>query len=591
MTYRSYLVRKNSSSSYLLNIKIPRDLREYFGRNQFKISLNSGIHSQSLLFSKVLYLEVQSIFSSIRMGTISKITIKQIKDILRDKIERTLSHSKHTVVDTNTFIESEIKDKIAEISDEERILKTQIEQNYDGVLEHIEKEITRILNSKDLSIDIKSLEFKELRKQFLELRLVRSKWKKELLEDSGKSVNDFRSEIYKKFNIEGEQLTPVIENYAPEPTKPYLVEKERSQSQIDGSPKLSEMKEEFIGERLLSGFSPKSTREIESTIDDFVEIIGDIPISKVTPNNARDFKKIISQLPKYRSQSPRYRGLTIKQILNLDDLEGQEPKNINKLIYRVRIFFKWLKNNYSEYVLQNHFEGLSVSEQRYDKPRDGFTHLELQKVFDTTLFLNNTVRNPHRRNKLTSYFVPLIAIHTGMRLEEICQLRLEDVYKEGTVDIIRVTLSSDTKLKNVGSQRIIPIHDSLKKLGFLDYCNFLRKQKKERVFWDLSKGRDGYGRNIGRYFMSYLRQVGIYEFQSKVFHSLRHTFITNLLQNAVREEVVNGLCGHKQKTMSTTIYFKGGFPPDLLYEEGISKLEFEGMNFGKLKIDWKKWIG
>ena len=591
MTYRSYLVRKNSSSSYLLNIKIPRDLREYFGRNQFKISLKNGIHSQSLLFAKVLYLEVQSIFSSIRMGTISKITVKQVKDILRDKIERTLNHSKHIVVDTNTFIESEVKDKIEEINGEERILRTQLEQNYDGVLEHIEKEITRIIKSKDLTIDSKSLEFKELRKQFLELRLIRSKWKKELLEDSGKSVNDFRNEIYKKFNIEEEKITPVKENYAPEPTKPYLVEKENSPSQIDGSPKLSRMKEEFIGERLLSGFSPKSTREIESTIDDFVEIIGDIPISKVTPNNARYFKKIISRLPKYRSQSPRYRGLTIKQILNLDDLEGQEPKNINKLIYRVRIFFKWLKNNYSEYVLQNHFDGLSVSEKKYDKPRDGFTNLELQKVFDTTLFLNNTVRNPHRRNKLTSYFVPLIAIHTGMRLEEICQLRLEDVYKEGTVDIIRVTLSKDTKLKNVGSQRIIPIHDSLKKLGFLDYCNYLRKQKKERVFWDLSKGRDGYGRNIGRYFMGYLRQVGVYEFQSKVFHSLRHTFITNLLQNAVREEVVNGLCGHKQKTMSTTIYFKGGFPPDLLYEEGISKLEFEGMNFGKLKIDWKKLIG
>ena len=27
--------------------------------------------------------------------------------------------------------------------------------------------------------------------------------------------------------------------------------------------------------------------------------------------------------------TPRYRGLTIKQILNLDTVEGQEPKNIN----------------------------------------------------------------------------------------------------------------------------------------------------------------------------------------------------------------------------------------------------------------------
>jgi len=591
MTYRSYLVRKNSSSSYLLNIKIPRDLREYFGRNQFKISLKNGIHSQSLLFAKVLYLEVQSIFSSIRMGTISKITVKQVKDILKDKIERTLNHSKHIVVDTNTFIESEVKDKIEEINGDERILRTQLEQNYDGVLEHIEKEIARIIKSKDLTIDSKSLEFKELRKQFLELRLIRSKWKKELLEDSGKSVNDFRNEIYKKFNIEEEKLTPVIENYAPEPTQPYLVEKEDKPSQIDVSPKLSEMKEEFIGERLLSGFSPKSTRELESTIDDLIEIIGDIPILKVTPNNARDFKKIISSLPKYRNQSPRYRGLTIKQILSLDGVEGQEPKNINKLIYRVRVFFKWLKNNYSEYVPQNHFDGLSIQEKKFDKPRDIFTNKELHKIFDTTPFLNNTIRNPHRRNKLASYFVPIIAIHTGMRLEEICQLRLEDVYKEGTVDIIRVTISKETKLKTVTSQRIVPIHENLKRVGFLEYCNYMKKQKKERVFWDLTKSRDGYGRNIGRYFMEYLRKVGVYEFQSKVFHSLRHSFITNLLQNGVREEVVNGLCGHKQKTMSTTIYFKGGFPSDLLYEEGISKLNFEGINFGKLKIDWKKLIG
>ena len=609
MTYRSYLIRKNSSSSYLLNIKIPRDLREYFGRNQLRISLKNGIHSQSLLFAKVLYLEVQSIFSSIRMGTISKITVKQIKDILRDKIERTLNHSKHIVVDTNTFIESEVKDKIEEINGEERILRTQLEQNYDGVLEHIEKEIARIIKSKDLTIDSKSLEFKELRKQFLELRLIRSKWKKELLEDSGKSVNDFRNEIYKKFNIKDEptDLDLLLKLQTSESIlgsrthsndlvttskdNQIIKDSEVQEPVGDVSPKLSEMKEEFIGERLLSGFSPKSTRELESTIDDLIEIIGDIPILKVTPNNARDFKKIISSLPKYRNQSPRYRGLTIKQILSLDGVEGQEPKNINKLIYRVRVFFKWLKNNYSEYVPQNHFDGLSIQEKKFDKPRDIFTNKELHKIFDTTPFLNNTIRNPHRRNKLASYFVPIIAIHTGMRLEEICQLRLEDVYKEGTVDIIRVTISKETKLKTVTSQRIVPIHENLKRVGFLEYCNYMKKQKKERVFWDLTKSRDGYGRNIGRYFMEYLRKVGVYEFQSKVFHSLRHSFITNLLQNGVREEVVNGLCGHKQKTMSTTIYFKGGFPSDLLYEEGISKLNFEGINFGKLKIDWKKLIG
>ena len=89
-----------------------------------------------------------------------------------------LSHSQWVVTDTNTFVESKVKKKIDEINDEERILKTQIDQNYDVVLEQIEKEIERILKKKNLTVDTKSLEFNQLRKQFLELRMIRSKWEK-----------------------------------------------------------------------------------------------------------------------------------------------------------------------------------------------------------------------------------------------------------------------------------------------------------------------------------------------------------------------------------------------------------------------------
>jgi len=587
MTYRSYLVRKNSSSSYLLNIKIPRDLREYFGRNQFKISLKNGIHSQSLLFAKVLYLEVQSIFSSIRMGTISKITVKQVKDILKDKIERTLNHSKHIVVDTNTFIESEVKDKIEEINGDERILRTQLEQNYDGVLEHIEKEIARIIKSRNLTLDSKSLEFNQLRKQFLELRLIRNTWKKELLEDSGKSIEDFRKEIYKKFNIKDEPTDLVTASKDNQIINDSVITEPPKK---DDSPKLSEMKDDFLGERLLSGFSPKSTREIGSTVDDFIEIVGDIQISQVSPKDAREFKRIIALLPKHRHQSPRYSNLNIKQILELKNVEGQEPKNINKLIYRVRIFFRWLRNNYREYVPQNYFEGLSVQSKKVTRPREGFSNEELNQIFDPAKYLGYTIRNLKRRTKLTSFFVPLIGLHTGMRLEEICQLRLKDISTAGNYDVFKVVISEDTKLKNIQSERIIPIHENLKKLGFLDYCKYLRKLKYERVFYDLEKNRDGYGRNMGRFFTDYLRKLDLYQHQTKVFHSLRHTFITNLLQNGVREEVVNGLDGHAQKTMSTTVYFKGGFPADVLYEEGISKLNYEGMDFENLKINWKNYI-
>ena len=588
MTYRNYLIKNNPTSSYLLRIKIPKDLRYYFdGKIGFTMSLKNGIHSQSIVFAKILRLEVQSIFNSIRVGTMSKINVNQIKDILRNKIERTLTHSQWVVTDTNTFVESEVKDKIEEINGEERILKTQIEQNYDGVLEHIEKEIARIIKSKNLTLDSKSLEFNQLRKQFLELRLIRNTWKKELLEDSGKSIEDFRNEIYKKFNIKDEPTDLVTASKDNQIINDSVITEPPKK---DDSPKLSEMKDDFLGERLLSGFSPKSTREIGSTVDDFIEIVGDIQISQVSPKDAREFKRIIALLPKHRHQSPRYSNLNIKQILELKNVEGQEPKNINKLIYRVRIFFRWLRNNYREYVPQNYFEGLSVQSKKVTRPREGFSNEELNQIFDPAKYLGYTIRNLKRRTKLTSFFVPLIGLHTGMRLEEICQMRLKDISTAGNYDVFKVVISEDTKLKNIQSERIIPIHENLKKLGFLDYCKYLRKLKYERVFYDLEKNRDGYGRNMGRFFMDYLKKLEIYQFQTKVFHSLRHTFITNLLQNGVREEVVNGLDGHAQKTMSTTVYFKGGFPADVLYEEGISKLNYEGMDFENLKINWKNYI-
>ena len=49
MTYRTYLIRKTPTSSYLFRIKIPIDLRDFFGgRTQFKVSLGTW-YQESIL--------------------------------------------------------------------------------------------------------------------------------------------------------------------------------------------------------------------------------------------------------------------------------------------------------------------------------------------------------------------------------------------------------------------------------------------------------------------------------------------------------------------------------------------------------------
>ena len=86
------------------------------------------------------------------MGKESKITLRDIQDILREKVERTILHSRHIVTDTNTFVESEVQKRIKEIDEEEELLKSRIENDYEKVLEHIEKEIDGGLKSKERMI-------------------------------------------------------------------------------------------------------------------------------------------------------------------------------------------------------------------------------------------------------------------------------------------------------------------------------------------------------------------------------------------------------------------------------------------------------
>ena len=71
-----------------------------------------------------------------------------------------------------------------------------------------------------------------------------------------------------------------------------------------------------------------------------------------------------------------------------------------------------------------------------------------------------------RKFHLPYYWIPLIGLFTGMRINEICQLRIDDVYKDGKNYVFNIVESKDTQLKSNSSERIIPVHPHLIKLGF-----------------------------------------------------------------------------------------------------------------------------
>ena len=87
------------------------------------------------------------------------------------------------------------------------------------------------------------------------------------------------------------------------------------------------------------------------------------------------------------------------------------------------------------------------------------------------------------------------------------------------------------------------IHAALIKAGLLSYVEQVRKEKKDRLLHALTQNsHNGYGRNLGRWFRTFLTRLGL-KSKKLVFHSFRHSAVTYLLQASVDESIVKTLWG------------------------------------------------
>ena len=76
---------------------------------------------------------------------------------------------------------------------------------------------------------------------------------------------------------------------------------------------------------------------------------------------------------------------------------------------------------------------------------------------------------------------PLIGLYSGMRLEEICQLYCEDIVEKNSIWCFDINQNPskdgtvDKQLKNLNAVRLVPIHDRLRELGFLEHVQKMKK--------------------------------------------------------------------------------------------------------------------
>jgi integrase len=174
-------------------------------------------------------------------------------------------------------------------------------------------------------------------------------------------------------------------------------------------------------------------------------------------------------------------------------------------------------------------------------PRQLFLDHELNTILTGCVYTGKCHQFKSRRDYM--YWVPLIGLFSGMRLNEICQLHVRDVKMYQDIYYFDNNLIffdpqvPDKTLKSKGrggdgqraSVRLVPIHDKLIELGFIEFLNKSRSGKNSHMLFDkLTMSSVGkWYKNPSRYFGDYLIELGI-KSKGKDFHALRHNFVTAL---------------------------------------------------------------
>jgi hypothetical protein len=156
------------------------------------------------------------------------------------------------------------------------------------------------------------------------------------------------------------------------------------------------------------------------------------------------------------------------------------------------------------------------------------------------------------------YWLPLLGIYHGNRLEEFAQLHRADAQQEDGVWFLDINDEGTKRVKNQQSKRRVPLHPELLRLGFLDYVETTAPRPDDRLFPLLEPG--GPDKKLGYYFTKwwsrYRKDVGVYE-KGLDYHSFRASVATKLAEASVSLEVRNELLGHEGKSTDERNYQKG----------------------------------
>ncbi len=277
--------------------------------------------------------------------------------------------------------------------------------------------------------------------------------------------------------------------------------------------KLSKAIDLWLLEREREGLSKREYIRVSAYLKLLLSTVGNKPVNAIGREQANKFK---------------------------DVLVGSDKSvtTVNNYLKRAKALFAWLATRIDD--LSNPFEGLQVKQPTpVSEQRRAYSFSEVSNL----LTLVDTI--PEYKK-----IIILIALYTGMRQNEICQLYKKDIRQVDGSWVIDVNDSrSDQRLKSRASCRLIPISQKLIDIGLLDMAS---SDVDAPLFPELTySSLLGRARYFTRWFGRWRKVNNLPE-----FHSLRHTVATRLKAAGVPEQYAAQLLGHTTGSITYSRYGK-----------------------------------
>lgn len=326
-------------------------------------------------------------------------------------------------------------------------------------------------------------------------------------------------------------------------------------------PVLKELAEAFIRENRVSQKWVETTEAMYQTLFRlwFEHFGEEYDIRNLTRAQYIDFfENVLQRIPKnWKKKFPDKTLQDAVKLTNVPCLAGKTLKNYHA---GYNAFLGWCV--IQEYIVRNPIETFTYHPTPSSQ-KPVYSEEDVGKIIDAMGKWSFTGIGGNKKTQLR--WIVLFGMMHGCREGEICQLMIDDIGTNAGIPCFRIHFSEErkTRTKTEQSQRLVPIHPILLKLGFLQYWQH-RKSECEKhpeqeplLFPFLTRTKDGkYTRNFYNAYSKF--NANLFADTKKTFHSFRHRAITVLLDQGASLPLVQGIVGHfegSDKSVTVRSYY------------------------------------